>query len=70
MTTIQAWAGFSQFSPGASTIWLQQLRAIGEDTMYRLLEQVPLNRLSKIGRDFTLRLLVENRERLVNGERT
>jgi hypothetical protein len=68
MTTVQAWASFSHFSPGASTIWLQQLRRIGEDRVQGLLEEVPPNRLSKIGRDFTLRLLVENRLRLLNGE--
>jgi hypothetical protein len=68
ITTVQAWASFLQLSPGASTIWLQRLRAIDEDTMYHLLEEVPPDRLSKIGRDFTLGLLVENRLRLLSGE--
>src|SRR5690606_32854001 len=68
MRTVEAWRAFSQISPDASTIWLDRLRAIDEDQVRRLLAEVPPQRLSKIGRDFTLRLLMENRERLLQGD--
>lgn len=68
MKSVEAWQAFSQILPQASTIWVDRLRAIDEDQVRRLLAAVPPQRLSKIGRDFTLRLLMENRERLLKGD--
>lgn len=70
MTTLDAWAAFSHKSRHASKVWLEQLREIDENEVQRLLDEVPPNRLSKIGRDFTLQLLAENRRRLLHGDDT
>lgn len=68
MTTIEAWRAFSLYAPDASMIWLGRLRMIDDDGARKILEEVPLNRLSGIGRDFTHRLLIENRKRILNGD--
>lgn len=70
MTTVQAWRAFSQRSLQASTIWVDRLRAIDESTVPKLLAEVPPNRLSSIGRDFTNQLLIENRRRILDGDET
>lgn len=70
MTTVEAWAAFSRLAPEASRIWLDRLRAIESGTVEALLAEVPPDRLSKIGRDFTARLLFENRNRILQGEQT
>jgi hypothetical protein len=68
LTTIEAWRAFSQKSPEASTIWSERLRLIAEPDIQTLLAEVPPNRMSSIGRDFTSRLLNENRQRMLDGD--
>ncbi len=41
-----------------------------ETRLSGLLAEVPPHRLSEIGREFTLRLLMENRRRLLEGNET
>ena len=68
MTTIEAWRAFSLYTPNAYKIWVSQLQAIDAARVRKILEKVPLDRLSNIGRDFTHRLLTENRKRIVDGD--
>lgn len=70
MTTVEAWQAFSLRAPQASRIWLDRLKAVEETRLSRLLTEVPPHRLSEIGREFTLRLLMENRRRLLEGNET
>ena len=70
MTTVESWAAFSRLAQEASTMWQAQLRVIDADRVEALLAEVPPDRLSGIGRDFTFRLLNENRERILRGEHT
>lgn len=68
VTTMQAWEAFSLKAPKASKIWMGRLRSIEPETVQALLGEVPPNRLSPIGREFTARLLLENRNRILQGE--
>lgn len=68
MAMMEAWRAFSQKSPGASTIWVDQLRAIKKPVIQTLLAEVPPSRLSSIGQDFTGKLLFENRRRILDGD--
>lgn len=69
MTTFDAWRAFSQKSPAAATIWLETLRRLDENMVQNIVDNIPLQRMSQISRDFTLALLTENRNRLLAGER-
>ena len=68
LSTVEAWRRFSEKSPGAGAIWLDRLGRIDHNAVSDLLKQVPTHRLSKIGRDFTHRLLMENRQRILDGD--
>jgi hypothetical protein len=70
MTTVEAWYALAGRAPEAAKVWLGRLAAIGPDSLRQLLEEVPPNRLSRIGRDFTLYLLLENQKRLLAGDQT
>jgi len=65
LTTIEAWRAFSLRSPTASIIWKDRLRTVEEAKVEQLLAEAPPHRLSPVGREFTLRLLIENRRRLL-----
>lgn len=65
LTTLDAWQRFSSQSPMARSIWLEKLNAIKHNAVGEILAQVPPHRMTPICRDFTLRLLNENRRRLL-----
>jgi hypothetical protein len=69
MTTVAAWGEFSRRLPEAGNIWLGRLARIDAGVQQSVLANVPPNRLSKIGRDFTLELLLANQQRLLGGDR-
>ena len=68
MTTVEAWRAFAHKAPGAAAVWLKQLGLVDRGAMERLLAEVPPNRMSGIGHDFTLQLLIENQRRLLAGD--
>jgi len=70
MTTFEAWRAFAAKSPEAAAIWSAQLCATSPDDIQDILEEVPVGRLSEIGRRFTRELLVENRRRLLDGDQS
>jgi hypothetical protein len=65
LTTLTAWQAFSQRSPGAGTIWLEQLGRITAEAIDGILGEIPPQRMSQISRDFTRELLLENLRRLL-----
>jgi hypothetical protein len=65
--TYEVWRAFAARSPSAETTWLDRLRAIGEDDVARLVAEVPPGRMSPVCRDFTQKLLQENKKRLLEG---
>lgn len=68
LTTVQAWRTFADRAPAAGAAWLARLEAIGDDKIQSVVEEVPPHRMSRVSRDFTTALLVENRRRLLAGE--
>ncbi|MEO2091714.1 MAG: phosphatidylinositol kinase [Gemmataceae bacterium] len=65
LPTFEAWQEFARLSPSAAATWVAQLRMIEEDTVDGLLARVPPTRMSATCREFTRRLLNENRRRLL-----
>ncbi len=68
MGTFEAWQGFAVRSPLAAQGWRNRLAALDTSAISKLLLDVPPNRLSGIGQEFTLALLLENQRRIVRGE--
>ncbi len=70
LRTLDAFLAFSRQVPEAATIWRDRLQRIKETTITKVLAEVPPNRLSAVGRDFTLQLLLENRRRILESRET
>lgn len=68
--TFEAWRAFAALSRSAETTWLDRLRAISEDDIAELVARVPSGRMSSVCREFTSKLLHENKNRLLAGEGT
>lgn len=67
LTTHDAWRAISAFAPSASLIWLERLRAIDDGMIQEILQEIPPERLTDVGRDFTSKLLQANRSLLLDG---
>jgi hypothetical protein len=67
LTTVAAWNMFAgrMNHPNA---WLERLRSVELEKVRVVLDRIPPERMSAVCRDFTLRLLEENRRRLLDGE--
>lgn len=70
MTTMAAWRAFAARRPGAKAAWLNRLEAVQDSEVQDLLQQIPERRISDVCRQFTMRLLQENRRRLLTGDDT
>lgn len=68
LSTMQAWRAFSASSSAAGVAWLSCLAGIDDDTIKRVVEEVPPSRMSRVSRDFTMALLIENKRRLLANE--
>ncbi len=67
LSTLDAWLRFSERRPEAASIWKKRLAGVESRDVERVLADVPPDRMSAICRAFTLRLLNENRTRLLSG---
>ncbi len=67
LTTHDAWRAISSYAPEASAIWLERLRTVEEEMVGKILLEVPPERLTAVGRDFTAELLKANRSLLLDG---
>ena len=56
---------FALQAPKAAQAWLDRLRAAKRDEIWRILERVPLPRMSDVCKRFTLELLLSNQRRLL-----
>jgi hypothetical protein len=65
LSTYDAWLAFSRRCPVAKSAWLSRLNVINDNTVNELLGRIPEIRLTPRGREFTARLLSENRARLL-----
>lgn len=70
MTTMAAWRAFGARRPDAAATWLKRLEAVQDSDVQDLLQQIPERRISDVCRRFTMRLLQENRRRLLTGDET
>jgi len=68
MTTLEAWLAFAARAQPASAAWLERLAAIDESSVQQIVAEVPSNRMSRICREFTVELLLENKRRLLVGD--
>ncbi|VAX38208.1 hypothetical protein MNBD_PLANCTO02-265, partial [hydrothermal vent metagenome] len=59
---------FAAFVPDAAETWLAQLKQVERSTIQAILDEVPNKRMSKIAKEFTLQLLLENQQRLLHKE--
>lgn len=67
LPTVDAWRAFAIRSRVAATAWLERLRVIEVNDIKEMLAEVPPARMSRVGREFTLRLLSENQKRMLEG---
>ena len=67
LTTFEAWRLFAEKTSFAA-FWLDRLRNVTEEQVRGILAEIPPHRLSAgPGREFTARLLAENKRRLLAG---
>jgi hypothetical protein len=64
LSTLDAFLSFAEMSPVATQAWTQRLFAVSSEQIQSILDRVPGNRISDVGRDFTQALLLENQRRL------
>ncbi|TWT77105.1 hypothetical protein Pla123a_25350 [Posidoniimonas polymericola] len=64
LSTLDAFLAFGILSPKASNAWLERVLAVGTNELSAILDRVPSSRISDVGREFTLALLLENQQRL------
>lgn len=68
LTTIAAWQAIAARAPRAALAWTDRLRATDDAALRGVVQRVPPDRLSAVGREFTLSLLMENRTTILNAE--
>lgn len=61
----EAWREFAKLSELAERAWLRQLTLIRDEEIATLLGKIPDSRMSAVCREFTLKLLQENKNRLL-----
>jgi hypothetical protein len=65
------WGGVlfvAQRPPSPASVWKNRLAGVESRDVGHILDKVPPDRMSAIGREFTLRLLNENRTRILSGK--
>ena len=65
LKTREAWSAFAALDPAAAGVWLQQLTALDEGRVRLLISMVPPHRMNRTTREFTTRLIFENRRWLL-----
>jgi hypothetical protein len=61
----EAFRSFASRVPNAGRAWLNRLRAVNREEIWRILDRVPLSRMSEMCKRFTLELLLTNQRRLL-----
>ena len=68
MGTMDAFFAFAGLLPEAAHCWTDRLASVDQDAIWQILNEVPNKRMSRISKEFTVELLLENQRRLL--ERT
>lgn len=66
MGLIEAFRAFGELDSNSADAWLAVLAGINIDEISDILERVPNERISPVGREFTIKLLDTNRQRLLD----
>jgi excisionase family DNA binding protein len=65
LTTYEAFKQASRYQEKAAKAWVETLRAISQDSINKIIDMIPGNEISTVGRDFTKKFLNENKNRLL-----
>lgn len=68
MTTLEAFEAAARMRPKAARCWVEALSDLGEPDFASIFDQVPTHLITTPARDFALRMLAFNRERLLKTE--
>lgn len=63
--TLDAAVGFVKLTPDAAKTWTERLSTLEETMIFELFENVPIDRMSRITREFSIALVIENRRRIL-----
>jgi hypothetical protein len=66
--TLECFGAFAFHAPHAAKAWMRRLEAIDTSNVREIIDRVPSNRISDIGRQFTVELLSENKKRILQME--
>ena len=66
LSTFDAWLEFARQVPDEAEVWQERLASVEPADVVAIIDQVPPSRMSSICRRFTLDLLSENRQRLLD----
>lgn len=65
LSTVNAFLDFSDYCQDESNFWLQKLQGLDEHFFRHIFSLIPDTHITNIGREFAVRLLMENRKRLM-----
>ncbi len=67
MGTVDVFFAFARLAPHAARSWTGRLASVDQDAIWQVLSEVPNKRMTRITKEFTVELLVENQRRLLEG---
>jgi len=67
MGVLEAFLAFRQLARQAADAWIGRLASVTREEIGQVLDEVPNKRMSRITKDFTVELLLENQRRLPGG---
>ena len=67
MGTVDVFFAFARLAPQAARSWTGRLAKVDRDAIWQVLSEVPNKRMSRITKEFTVELLLENQRRLLKG---
>ncbi|HLR86438.1 MAG TPA: hypothetical protein VK064_00975 [Wenzhouxiangella sp.] len=68
MSTLKAWEEWARRVPSARQAWVRRISGISAEEMKNILGRVEKSRMSDVCQEFTLKLLVQNRKRILELE--
>ncbi len=69
LSLIDAFRAASSLNPQASKIWLEKLENVTIDSVKEIFERIPEERISDVSKEFAIRILETNRQRLLELKR-
>lgn len=66
MTTLEVFKEAARLHPAAAKAWLDRLRQINQNVIYDIFNQIPAGRASAVGKQFAVKMLELNQNRLLS----